>query len=95
MIINKDNGGKAIGFIETLTSAKSVVNVNQSRSVTTITTRDRRSGQVKTETFFGTLPFLRNRPPSQISKSCKFPNKTEDSITAAGIVTTSVATPRK
>jgi len=59
MIINKDNGGKAIGFIETLTSAKSVVTVNQSRSVTTITTRDRSSGQVRTETFFGTLPFLR------------------------------------
>ena len=47
-IINKDDGGKAIGFIETLTSANSVVNVNQSRSVTTVTTRDRRSGQVKT-----------------------------------------------
>jgi hypothetical protein len=59
MIISKDNGGKAIGLTETLTSAKSVVNVNQSRSVTTITTRDRSSGQVRTETFFGTLPFLR------------------------------------
>ena len=59
MIINKDNSGKAIGFIETLTSAKSVVNVNQSRSVTTITTRDRSSGQVKTETFYGALPLLR------------------------------------
>jgi len=59
MITNKDNNGKAIGFIETLTSAKSVVNVNQSRNVTTITTRDRSNGQVRTESFFGTLQFLR------------------------------------
>jgi hypothetical protein len=59
MIINKDNNGKAIGFIETLTSNQQVVTVNQSRSVTTITTRDRSSGQVRAETFFGTLPFLR------------------------------------
>lgn len=59
MIINKDNCGKAIGFIETLTSNQQVVTVNQSRSVTTITTRDRSSGQVRTETIFGTLPFLR------------------------------------
>jgi hypothetical protein len=59
MIINKDNNGKAIGFIETLTSNQQVVTVNQSRDVTTITTRDRSSGRVKTEAFFGTLPFLR------------------------------------
>jgi len=59
MIINKDNGGKAIGFIETLTSAKSAVTVNQSQNVTTITTLDRRIGQVKTAIFYGTLPFLR------------------------------------
>ena len=59
MIINKDNNGKAIGFVETLTSNEQVVTVNQSRSATTITTRDRSGGQVRTETFFGTLQFLR------------------------------------
>jgi hypothetical protein len=31
-----------------------------------------------------------SRPPSQLSKSCKFPNKTEESIAEAGIVTASV-----
>jgi hypothetical protein len=59
MIINKDNSGKAIGFIETLTSNERVVNVNQSRNVTTLTERDRGNGQVKTETFYGTFPLLR------------------------------------
>jgi hypothetical protein len=59
MLINKDNNGKPIGFIETLTSNDRVVTVNQMGQVTTVTTRDRTSGQVKTETFVGTLPLLR------------------------------------
>lgn len=59
MIINKDNSGKPIGFIETYTSNERVVTVNQGRQVTTVTTRDRKSGQVKTETFFGSLPLFR------------------------------------
>jgi hypothetical protein len=58
MIINRDNKGKPIGFIETLTSNDRVVTVNQLRQVTTVTTRDRTSGRVKTEIFFGTLPLV-------------------------------------
>jgi hypothetical protein len=56
MIINKDNDGKPIGFIETLISNERVVTVNATRQAATITTRDRSNGKVKTETFFGTLP---------------------------------------
>lgn len=59
MIINNDNNGKPIGFIETLVSNERVVAINQAGQVTTVTTRDRANGQVKTETFFGSLPFLR------------------------------------
>jgi hypothetical protein len=58
MITTKDNNGRPIGFIETLTSNDRVVTVNQMGKVTTVTTRDRTSGQVKTETFFGTLPLV-------------------------------------
>jgi hypothetical protein len=56
MITTKDNNGKPTGLIETLISNEQVVTVNQSGSVTTVTTRNRTNGQVKTETFFGTLP---------------------------------------
>jgi hypothetical protein len=59
MIINKDNNGRPIGFLETLISNDRVVTVNQAGQVTTVTTRDRASGQVKTETFFGALPLTR------------------------------------
>jgi hypothetical protein len=59
MIINKDNYGKPTGFIETLISNERVVTINATRQATTVTTRDRASGQVKTETFFGTLPLAR------------------------------------
>jgi hypothetical protein len=58
VLINKDNNGKPIGFIENLTSNESVVTINQSRQVTTVTTRERNNGRVKTETFFGTLPLI-------------------------------------
>ena len=56
MITTKDNSGKPIGFIEMLISNERVIAVNQTRNVTTVTTRDRTSGNVKTETFFGSLP---------------------------------------
>ena len=58
-MIIQDNSGRPIGFLETLTSNKEVVTVNQSGNATTVTTRDRSTGQVKTETFFGTLSFVR------------------------------------
>jgi hypothetical protein len=56
VLINKDNCGKPIGFIENLTSNDRVVTINQSRHVTTVATRDRTTGKVKSETFFGNLP---------------------------------------
>ena len=56
MLINKDNNGKPIGFIETLISNERVVTFNATQHAATITTRDRANGKVKTETFFGTLP---------------------------------------
>jgi hypothetical protein len=56
MIVSKDNNGKPIGFIETLFSNERVITVNATRQVATVTTRDRSNGQVKTETFYGTLP---------------------------------------
>jgi hypothetical protein len=58
MIINKDISGNPIGFIETLVSNERVITINQAGQVTTLTTRDRANGHVKTETFFGSLPLL-------------------------------------
>lgn len=58
MIVSKDNNGKPIGFIETLVSNERVVTINQAGQVTTETTRDRANGEVKTETFFGSLPLI-------------------------------------
>ncbi len=60
MVITKDNSGKPVGFIETLVSNERVVTINQAGQVTTVTTRDRTGGQVKTETFFGALPITGN-----------------------------------
>ena len=56
MIVSKDNNGKPIGFIEALFSNERVITVNATRQVATVTTRDQSNGQVKTETFYGTLP---------------------------------------
>ena len=56
MIINRDNSGAPTGFLETLISNERVITVNQIRNATTVTTRDRTSGEVKAETFYGTLP---------------------------------------
>ena len=58
MIINKDNSGKPIGFIETLVSNERVVTINAATNVATVTTRDRSNGKVRSETFFGTLPIM-------------------------------------
>ena len=58
MIVNKDNNGKPIGFLETLISNERVVIINATQHATTVTTRDRANGKIKTETFYGTLPIL-------------------------------------
>jgi hypothetical protein len=58
MITTKDNNGKPIGFIETLTSNDRVVTVNATDYATTIVTRDRETGRVETQTFYGKNPLV-------------------------------------
>ena len=58
MLVNKNNEGKPLGFIDTLISNERVVTINSTQHATTVTTRDRSNGNVKTETFFGTLPLI-------------------------------------
>ena len=57
MLINKDNGGKKIGWRETYFSKDESVDVSVHRNVTTITTRDRTTGKVDSKTFIGRTPF--------------------------------------
>jgi len=45
-------------MLTTLVSDKEVVTVNATEYATTITTRDRRTGEVKTETFYGKNPLV-------------------------------------
>ena len=52
-----DNGGKKIGRLDTSVSRDRVVTVHEIRNITTITTRDRNTGKVKTETLIGESPF--------------------------------------
>ncbi len=50
-MITTDNSGKPIGLLANLTSDKEVVSVNATDYATVITTRDRRTGEVNTETL--------------------------------------------
>jgi len=54
-----DNGGKKIGRIDTSVSRDRVVTVHETRNVTIITTRDRNTGKVKSDTLIGESPFGR------------------------------------
>jgi RIO-like serine/threonine protein kinase len=56
MLISEDNDGKVIGWMETYSSGNRTVTANVSRDVTTVSTLDRKTGKVKTETFFGKPP---------------------------------------
>lgn len=52
-----DNQGETIGSLTvSISNDKSVV-INRIRNVTTVSVRDRNSGKVSTETFFGDSPF--------------------------------------
>jgi hypothetical protein len=51
-----DNSGKPI--LTTLVSNKKVITVNATDYATTVVTRDRRTGEVKTETFYGENPLV-------------------------------------
>ena len=57
MLINKDNSGKTIGWRETYFGSNETVNLSVVRNITTISTRDRNTGKVKTETLIGESPF--------------------------------------
>ncbi len=52
-----DNSGKQIGRLDVSMSDDKVVTVHELRNITTITVRDRSTGQVKTETLLGESPF--------------------------------------
>ena len=56
MLISKDNDGRVIGWTETYFSDNKIVTVNVGRNITAISTRDRTTGQVKSEMLFGTPP---------------------------------------
>jgi hypothetical protein len=58
MITTKDNNGKPIGFIETLVSNKEVLVINATQNATTVVTRNRESGEVKQEVFYGKNPLV-------------------------------------
>jgi hypothetical protein len=47
----KDNSGKKIGSINTYVSSNKSVTVNETKYAKTVTTTDRTTGKVSTETF--------------------------------------------
>jgi hypothetical protein len=51
-----DNSGKPI--LTTLVSDKEVVTINATERATTIVSRDRTTGRVETQTFYGKNPLL-------------------------------------
>ena len=58
MVTTKDNNGKPIGFLETLVSNKEVLVINATQNATTVVTRNRESGEVKQEVFYGKNPLV-------------------------------------
>lgn len=52
-----DNSGKKIGRLDVSMSKDLVVTVHELRNITTITTRDRNTGRVTSETLVGESPF--------------------------------------
>jgi len=56
MLVSKDNDGRVIGWMETYSSDGRIVTINVSRNFTTISSQDRTTGKVKSETFFGKPP---------------------------------------
>jgi hypothetical protein len=53
-----DNSGKPIGYLATLTTDKEVLSINATEYVTTVVIRDRRTGRVETQTFYGKNPLV-------------------------------------
>ena len=52
-----NNNGEKIGSLDTAISNDKSVTINHLNDVTTVTVRDRNTGKVTSETFFGDLPF--------------------------------------
>ncbi len=52
-----DNRGEKIGSLTVSISADKMIVINRLRNITTVSVRDRNTGQVSTETFFGDSPF--------------------------------------
>jgi hypothetical protein len=53
-----DNSGKPVGYLANLVSDKEVITVNATGNVTTIVTRDRETGKVETQVFYGKNPLV-------------------------------------
>ena len=51
------NKGEKIGSLTVATSKDRSITINRLRDVTTVTTRDRNTGVVSSETFLGNSPF--------------------------------------
>jgi hypothetical protein len=52
-----NNKGEKIGSLNTAVSNDKSVTINRLNDVTTVTVRDRNTGEVSTETFIGDSPF--------------------------------------
>jgi hypothetical protein len=52
-----DNKGEKIGSLSVSIANDKSITINRLRDVTTLTIRDRNTGKVTTETFFGDSPF--------------------------------------
>ena len=63
MLISKNNSGKAIGWRETYFAKDESVDVSVVGNTSTVTTRDRSTGEVDSKTFVG-RPLM----PSDFSK---------------------------
>jgi hypothetical protein len=53
-----DKSGKPIGYLATFMSDKEVVTINTTEYVTTIVTRNRQTGRVETQAFYGKNPLV-------------------------------------
>ena len=55
----RNNKGEKIGSLTVAVSGERTVTINQLNDVTTVVVRERNTGRVSSETFFGDSPFGR------------------------------------
>lgn len=53
MIITKNGKGNIVGWRETYVSDREIVNVSVIGNISTISTRDKKTGKIDSKTFFG------------------------------------------